>query len=97
MSQHSAASHQHISPPLDFTVSLHHTYLFSEALVFQLKKRPPDYVPRKGRKPDNRMGPPHGSLPPEKLPYLVELSPGDTRYNITPLEQKQSTLCAVKW
>uniref|UniRef100_A0A672QF77 Afadin n=1 Tax=Sinocyclocheilus grahami TaxID=75366 RepID=A0A672QF77_SINGR len=45
------------------------------ALVFQLKKRPPDYAPRKGRKPDNRMGPPHGSIPPEKLPYLVELSP----------------------
>ncbi|XP_021324369.1 afadin isoform X43 [Danio rerio] len=46
-----------------------------EALVFQLKKRPPDYAPRKGRKPDNRMGPQHGSIPPEKLPYLVELSP----------------------
>ncbi|XP_016353267.1 afadin-like isoform X6 [Sinocyclocheilus anshuiensis] len=46
-----------------------------EALVFQLKMRPPDYAPRKGRKPDNRMGPPHGSIPPEKLPYLVELSP----------------------
>ncbi|XP_043076566.1 afadin isoform X20 [Puntigrus tetrazona] len=45
-----------------------------EALVFQLKKRPPDYVSRKGRKPDNRMLP-HGSIPPEKLPYLVELSP----------------------
>ncbi|XP_059354328.1 afadin-like isoform X15 [Carassius carassius] len=47
----------------------------TEALVFQLKKRPPDYAPRKGRKPDNRMRPPHGSIPPEKLPYLVELSP----------------------
>lgn len=47
-----------------------------EALVFQLKKRPPDYAPRKGRKPDNRMGLQHGSIPPEKLPYLVELSPG---------------------
>ncbi|XP_077077404.1 afadin isoform X24 [Siphateles boraxobius] len=46
-----------------------------EALVFQLKKRPPDYVPRKGRKPDTRMGQ-QGSIPPEKLPYLVELSPG---------------------
>ncbi|XP_077077406.1 afadin isoform X26 [Siphateles boraxobius] len=45
-----------------------------EALVFQLKKRPPDYVPRKGRKPDTRMGQ-QGSIPPEKLPYLVELSP----------------------
>uniref|UniRef100_A0A673HY66 Afadin n=1 Tax=Sinocyclocheilus rhinocerous TaxID=307959 RepID=A0A673HY66_9TELE len=47
-----------------------------DPLVFQLKKRPPDYAPRKGRKSDNRMGPPHGSIPPEKLPYLVELSPG---------------------
>nr|XP_055042679.1 afadin isoform X22 [Misgurnus anguillicaudatus] len=47
-----------------------------EALVFQLKKRPPDNVPRKGRKIDNRMGPQPGSIPPEKLPYLVELSPG---------------------
>uniref|UniRef100_A0AAR2LAS1 Afadin, adherens junction formation factor a n=1 Tax=Pygocentrus nattereri TaxID=42514 RepID=A0AAR2LAS1_PYGNA len=47
-----------------------------EALVFQLKKRPPDYVPKKGRKVDDRMGPLHGALPPEKLPYLVELSPG---------------------
>ncbi|XP_017577225.1 afadin isoform X17 [Pygocentrus nattereri] len=46
-----------------------------EALVFQLKKRPPDYVPKKGRKVDDRMGPLHGALPPEKLPYLVELSP----------------------
>uniref|UniRef100_A0A8C7V228 Afadin n=1 Tax=Oncorhynchus mykiss TaxID=8022 RepID=A0A8C7V228_ONCMY len=52
-------------------------------LVFQLKKRPPDYVPKKGRKPEDK-GPRgkgmdmslHGSLPPEKLPYLVELSPG---------------------
>ncbi|XP_036437953.1 afadin isoform X14 [Colossoma macropomum] len=46
-----------------------------EALVFQLKKRPPDYIPKKGRKVDDRMGPLHGALPPEKLPYLVELSP----------------------
>ncbi|XP_029487195.1 afadin-like isoform X9 [Oncorhynchus nerka] len=50
-------------------------------LVFQLKKRPPDYVPKKGRKPEDPRGkgmdvPLHGSLPPEKLPYLVELSPG---------------------
>lgn len=52
---------------------------FTEDLVFQLKKRPPDCAPRKGRKPDNRMGLPHGSIPPEKLPYLVELSPGDTQ------------------
>ncbi|KAG5277478.1 hypothetical protein AALO_G00118070 [Alosa alosa] len=43
-----------------------------EALVFQLKKRPPDYVPKKGHKPADR----RGSVPPEKLPYLVELSPG---------------------
>uniref|UniRef100_A0A8C9TG29 Afadin, adherens junction formation factor n=1 Tax=Scleropages formosus TaxID=113540 RepID=A0A8C9TG29_SCLFO len=51
-------------------------------LVFQLKKRPPDYVPRKGRKPDDRVprgklidGQLHTSLAPEKMPYLVELSP----------------------
>ncbi|XP_036405446.1 afadin isoform X3 [Megalops cyprinoides] len=50
------------------------------ALVFQLKKRPPDYVPKKVRKPEDKVsrgksldGP---LLPPEKLPYLVELSPG---------------------
>ncbi|XP_030627202.1 afadin isoform X3 [Chanos chanos] len=49
-----------------------------ETLVFQLKKRPPDYMSKKGRKPDDRMGrdgPPHGPQAPEKLPYLVELSP----------------------
>uniref|UniRef100_A0A8C8J9I2 Afadin n=1 Tax=Oncorhynchus tshawytscha TaxID=74940 RepID=A0A8C8J9I2_ONCTS len=53
------------------------------ALVFQLKKRPPDYVPKKGRKPEDKGlrgkgmdGTLYGSLPPEKLPYLVELSPG---------------------
>ncbi|XP_077365911.1 afadin isoform X12 [Festucalex cinctus] len=49
------------------------------ALVFQLKKRPPDYQMRKTRKADDKIlqgkdG--SGSLPPEKLPYLVELSPG---------------------
>ncbi|XP_028858000.1 afadin isoform X17 [Denticeps clupeoides] len=44
-----------------------------EALVFQLKKRPPDYVPKRSRKPDEKGM--RGSLPPEKLPYLVELSP----------------------
>ncbi|XP_077365917.1 afadin isoform X18 [Festucalex cinctus] len=48
------------------------------ALVFQLKKRPPDYQMRKTRKADDKIlqgkdG--SGSLPPEKLPYLVELSP----------------------
>ncbi|CAL8315953.1 unnamed protein product [Lota lota] len=51
------------------------------ALVFQLKKRPPDYQGRKGRKGEDKIqrgrdGSLHGSLPPEKLPYLVELSPG---------------------
>ncbi|XP_053098108.1 afadin isoform X16 [Pangasianodon hypophthalmus] len=46
-----------------------------EALVFQLKKRPPDFMPKKGLKPGDRMGSLHGALPPEKLPYLVELSP----------------------
>ncbi|KAM9355567.1 afadin isoform 4-T4 [Pholidichthys leucotaenia] len=46
------------------------------ALVFQLKKRPPDYQGRKGRKVDEKgFRGKDGSLPPEKLPYLVELSP----------------------
>uniref|UniRef100_A0A665V407 Afadin, adherens junction formation factor a n=1 Tax=Echeneis naucrates TaxID=173247 RepID=A0A665V407_ECHNA len=48
-------------------------------LVFQLKKRPPDYQGRKGRKMDDkalRGKDASSSLPPEKLPYLVELSPG---------------------
>ncbi|CAL9692519.1 unnamed protein product [Knipowitschia caucasica] len=45
------------------------------ALVFQLKKRPPDYLGRKGRKGDEKSLRKDGSLPPEKLPYLVELSP----------------------
>ncbi|XP_062267658.1 afadin isoform X9 [Platichthys flesus] len=48
------------------------------ALVFQLKKRPPDY--RKGRKVEDKglrgKEGSSSSLPPEKLPYLVELSPG---------------------
>ncbi|XP_058591894.1 afadin isoform X7 [Neofelis nebulosa] len=54
-------------------------------LVFQLKRRPPDYVPKKTKKPvDGKLvkgkeraeGSGYGSaLPPEKLPYLVELSP----------------------
>ncbi|XP_062267664.1 afadin isoform X15 [Platichthys flesus] len=47
------------------------------ALVFQLKKRPPDY--RKGRKVEDKglrgKEGSSSSLPPEKLPYLVELSP----------------------
>ncbi|XP_026560908.1 afadin isoform X10 [Pseudonaja textilis] len=54
-------------------------------LVFQLKRRPLDYVPKKlkkqvdvkllkGKERIDRSG--YGSsLPPEKLPYLVELSP----------------------
>uniref|UniRef100_A0A2K6ER76 Afadin n=1 Tax=Propithecus coquereli TaxID=379532 RepID=A0A2K6ER76_PROCO len=54
-------------------------------LVFQLKRRPPDYIPKKTKK--HLEGKPlkgkeradaagYGSaLPPEKLPYLVELSP----------------------
>ncbi|XP_054910273.1 afadin isoform X2 [Poeciliopsis prolifica] len=46
------------------------------AMVFQLKKRPPDYLPRKGRKDDKGLRGKDGSMPPEKLPYLVELSPG---------------------
>ncbi|XP_034554931.1 afadin isoform X8 [Notolabrus celidotus] len=49
------------------------------ALVFQLKKRPPDYQGRKGRKMEEkglRRDGSSSSLPPEKLPYLVELSPG---------------------
>ncbi|KAK5879740.1 hypothetical protein CesoFtcFv8_022833 [Champsocephalus esox] len=50
------------------------------ALVFQLKKRPPDYQARKARKGDDkgvlRRDGSNSSLPPEKLPYLVELSPG---------------------
>uniref|UniRef100_A0A8C9JLP4 Afadin n=1 Tax=Panthera tigris altaica TaxID=74533 RepID=A0A8C9JLP4_PANTA len=47
-------------------------------LVFQLKRRPPDYVPKKTKKNvDGKLGSGYGSaLPPEKLPYLVELSPG---------------------
>ncbi|XP_036025069.1 afadin isoform X24 [Onychomys torridus] len=54
-------------------------------LVFQLKRRPPDYIPKKmkkhveGKPPkgkDRADGSGYGSaLPPEKLPYLVELSP----------------------
>ncbi|XP_041831234.1 afadin isoform X3 [Melanotaenia boesemani] len=47
------------------------------ALVFQLKKRPPDYQGRKGRKVDDKgLRGRDSLLPPEKLPYLVELSPG---------------------
>nr|XP_045015365.1 afadin isoform X15 [Jaculus jaculus] len=55
-------------------------------LVFQLKRRPPDYVPKKMQKhvegkllrgKERAGGSGYGSaLPAEKLPYLVELSPG---------------------
>ncbi|XP_014441875.1 afadin [Tupaia chinensis] len=55
-------------------------------LVFQLKRRPPDYIPKKMRKPAEGKVPKgreraegsgySSSLPAEKLPYLVELSPG---------------------
>ncbi|XP_063089116.1 afadin isoform X4 [Cavia porcellus] len=55
-------------------------------LVFQLKRRPPDYIPKKTKKhsegkplkgKERADGSGYGSvLPPEKLPYLVELSPG---------------------
>ncbi|XP_032194353.1 afadin isoform X7 [Mustela erminea] len=54
-------------------------------LVFQLKRRPPDYIPKKTKKhvegklakgKEKVEGSGYGSaLPPEKLPYLVELSP----------------------
>ncbi|XP_047243807.1 afadin isoform X11 [Girardinichthys multiradiatus] len=46
------------------------------SLVFQLKKRPSDYQARKGRKDDKGLRGKDGLMPPEKLPYLVELSPG---------------------
>lgn len=56
-------------------------------LVFQLKRRPPDYIPKKTKKhvdgklargKEKAEGSGYGSaLPPEKLPYLVELSPGE--------------------
>jgi hypothetical protein len=56
-------------------------------LVFQLKRRPPDYIPKKSKKAvegkllkgkEKADGAGYGSaLPPEKLPYLVELSPGE--------------------
>ncbi|XP_050804950.1 afadin isoform X7 [Gopherus flavomarginatus] len=54
-------------------------------LVFQLKRRPSDYIPKKTKKQTDGKplkgkervdGSGYGScLPPEKLPYLVELSP----------------------
>uniref|UniRef100_A0A8C5WE28 Afadin n=1 Tax=Leptobrachium leishanense TaxID=445787 RepID=A0A8C5WE28_9ANUR len=50
-------------------------------LVFQLKRRPPDYLPKKHWKQDGKQGKAktdgYGfSLSPDRLPYLVELSPG---------------------
>ncbi|XP_075059524.1 afadin isoform X5 [Mixophyes fleayi] len=52
-------------------------------LVFQLKRRPPDYLSKKDRKPEGkaskskeRLDSYSFSLSPDKLPYLVELSPG---------------------
>ncbi|XP_075718734.1 afadin isoform X6 [Rhinoderma darwinii] len=52
-------------------------------LVFQLKKRPTDYTSKKNRKPDGKilkgkdgLDTYSYSLYPDKLPYLVELSPG---------------------
>ncbi|XP_046526487.1 afadin isoform X1 [Equus quagga] len=55
------------------------------SLVFQLKRRPPDYIPKKSKKHgDGKLAKGkeradaagYGSaLPPDKLPYLVELSP----------------------
>ncbi|XP_049761534.1 afadin isoform X2 [Elephas maximus indicus] len=54
-------------------------------LVFQLKRRPPDHIPKKTKKQvdgkqlkgkERADSSAYGSsLPPEKLPYLVELSP----------------------
>ncbi|XP_075718755.1 afadin isoform X25 [Rhinoderma darwinii] len=51
-------------------------------LVFQLKKRPTDYTSKKNRKPDGKilkgkdgLDTYSYSLYPDKLPYLVELSP----------------------
>ncbi|XP_073527659.1 afadin isoform X11 [Phyllobates terribilis] len=52
-------------------------------LVFQLKRRPTDCLSKKNRKPEGKMAKGKDkldsysfSLYPEKLPYLVELSPG---------------------
>ncbi|XP_073407939.1 afadin isoform X18 [Dendrobates tinctorius] len=51
-------------------------------LVFQLKRRPTDFLSKKNRKPEGKMAKGKDrsdsyifSLYPEKLPYLVELSP----------------------
>lgn len=52
-----------------------------------MKRRPPDHIPKKSKKhtdgkplqgKERADGSAYGSaLPPEKLPYLVELSPGE--------------------
>lgn len=51
--------------------------------MFQLKRRPSDYFSKKNRKHEGkpskeRMDAYGYSLSPDKLPYLVELSPGKT-------------------
>lgn len=51
--------------------------------MFQLKRRPSDYFSKKNRKLEGkpskeRMDAYGYSLSPDKLPYLVELSPGKT-------------------
>uniref|UniRef100_A0A7N8Y042 Afadin, adherens junction formation factor a n=1 Tax=Mastacembelus armatus TaxID=205130 RepID=A0A7N8Y042_9TELE len=53
-------------------------YCIARVTALPLKKRPPDYQGRKVRKVDDkgfRGKDGSSSLPPEKLPYLVELSP----------------------
>lgn len=70
-----------VSEHMSFKLNIFTILCLSGALVFQLKKRPPDYQGRKGRKVDDkgfRGKDGSSSLPPEKLPYLVELSPGRT-------------------
>lgn len=80
-----AISHSAILACLSLVDDLQHSVL--GVLVFQLKRRPPDYVPKKTKKhvdgklvkgKERAEGSGYGSaLPPEKLPYLVELSPGE--------------------
>ena len=75
------------------SINIHLTWLITYSvsvlgiLVFQLKRRPPDHIPKKSKKhadgkplqgKERADGSAYGStLPPEKLPYLVELSPGE--------------------
>uniref|UniRef100_A0A665V4T0 Afadin, adherens junction formation factor a n=1 Tax=Echeneis naucrates TaxID=173247 RepID=A0A665V4T0_ECHNA len=64
--------------PREYCIARVSAIILLPLLVFQLKKRPPDYQGRKGRKMDDkalRGKDASSSLPPEKLPYLVELSP----------------------